>query len=894
MSRTIKLKRIVVAGDVTIDWNLARTRVADASGSQWNADDEVAIYRGLGGAALLSNLIETVVGGVSEPWAVLHHLPPPPPGSSLTDSKFVQSWAIWSLFPARVGSPVATVWRVEKFLGLERRPAGVVGPATKSSTDDGQADIVVLDDADLGFRDDPELWPAALRATNAAQRPRWIVLKTASPIAQGLLWKHLLEHFADRLIVLIAIDDLRLMDVQVSHEVSWERVAEELTWELLNNPSINSLSLCAAVIVSFFTAGAFLLSRTSKKAKPQTVNSTIRLFFDAAGMEDTWAKEHPGGVVGYTTCLAAGIVRELVAAVEQPQIRRGVQSGLGAARALHLRGYGVPGTRASAAALKFPTEEIVEHLRDVTPAFAEVQLPKTMVSTRDSATGGRPWTILETVRSEKLENVADAVALYSVEAVLSDVPLGRFGALVTVDRGEIESYRSIASLVGEYWHQERQTRPLCFAVFGSPGSGKSFGVTEVLRSVLADRISVLEFNLSQWQDPEELRQGFHRVRDAGVTGCLPLVFWDEFDAALHGQPLGWLPHFLAPMQDGCFYDSGITHPIGRAVFVFAGGTAETIGEFGHNLDLGEEQLRSAKVPDFVSRLKAYVDIRGINAHTANKQGDALDLYYLIRRAILLRALLLRYAPQLFHQEKDGKVLEIDRGVLRAFLQARQYRHGARSMEAIVGMSLLLGKTKFERSSLPTESQLDLHVDGKDFLALVHRIDLQGAVLEKLAGAAHEVFCEGRRRAGWRQGPRNDKAKKHPLLVPYNQLDEVYKESNRRMVRTIPMKLSAAGYVMVPAQGAMGIGRLTNSEIETVARMEHELWMKERIGRGFTTSRPTDDRPRRNTSIVDWGHLPERVKEIDRGLVRDIPKILSLAGYGIAKIGIAGSSLSEPD
>ena len=115
-----------------------------------------------------------------------------------------------------------------------------------------------------------------------------------------------------------------------------------------------------------------------------------------------------------------------------------------------------------------------------------------------------------------------------------------------------------------------------------------------------------------------------------------------------------------------------------------------------------------------------------------------------------------------------------------------------------------------------------------------------------------------------------------------------------MVRTIPMKLSAAGYVMVPAQGAMGIGRLTNSEIETVARMEHELWMKERIASGFTTTRPTDDRPRRNTSFVEWEHLPERVKEIDRGLVRDIPKILSLAGYGIAKIGIAGSSLSEPD
>ena len=64
------------------------------------------------------------------------------------------------------------------------------------------------------------------------------------------------------------------------------------------------------------------------------------------------------------------------------------------------------------------------------------------------------------------------------------------------------------------------------------------------------------------------------MRDLGLSGKLPLVFWDEFDTALEGQPLGWLRYFLAPMQDGAFQDGQITHPIGRAIFVFAGGTAE--------------------------------------------------------------------------------------------------------------------------------------------------------------------------------------------------------------------------------------------------------------------------------------------------------------------------------
>jgi exodeoxyribonuclease-5 len=38
-----------------------------------------------------------------------------------------------------------------------------------------------------------------------------------------------------------------------------------------------------------------------------------------------------------------------------------------------------------------------------------------------------------------------------------------------------------------------------------------------------------------------------------------LVFWDEFDSALDNQPLAWLRHFLAPMQDGAFQEGQIVH-----------------------------------------------------------------------------------------------------------------------------------------------------------------------------------------------------------------------------------------------------------------------------------------------------------------------------------------------
>lgn len=70
---------------------------------------------------------------------------------------------------------------------------------------------------------------------------------------------------------------------------------------------------------------------------------------------------------------------------------------------------------------------------------------------------------------------------------------------------------------------------------------------------------------------------------------------------MDGRPLSWLARFLAPMQDGVFQERQITHPLGRAIFVFAGGISFSMDQF----DRGREDavFRDAKGPDFVSRLK---------------------------------------------------------------------------------------------------------------------------------------------------------------------------------------------------------------------------------------------------------------------------------------------------
>jgi RyR domain len=379
-------------------------------------------------------------------------------------------------------------------------------------------------------------------------------------------------------------------------------------------------------------------------------------------------------------------------------------------------------------------------------------------------------------------------------------------------------------------------------------------------------------------DVKALHDALHQVRDVGLSGSVPLVFWDEFDTALENQPLGWLRHFLAPMQDGAFQQGQITHSIGPAIFIFAGGTSESMEAFGQGID--SKIFRDIKGPDFVSRLKGFVNILGPNPIG----GDiSTDPHFVIRRAILLRSLLHRTCPQLL-EKKDGKeLLNIDSGVLLAFLAISKYKHGVRSMESLLAMSQLSGKNRLERSCLPPEAQLNLHVNGLEFQSLVQQIILTPAILEKLAEAAHQAYCDGKTRDGYRFGEeKNEEQKTNPWLVSYNELPERIKEANRVNVRTIPQKLAAAGYIMIPSRSNQPALEFPGDDLEKLVQLEHDIFVKAKLDAGFKLGKPTKDDPYRNEYLVEWEQLPDGIKQIDHDMIRGIPGILSKAGYAVEK------------
>lgn len=677
-------RTIVVAGDVTVDWNIARARAHLGESTPyeyiWGSDIATRACSQPGGAALLAELLHALCDNTTSPSKQSYRVVSPTiPQEALNNpshSQYTRSYSVWSAYPQRIGDK-NIVWRASEFWGTDQASATSVPVELKDLPKVPWG--IVLDDSNLGFRGNRVTWPECIK--HLSDETSWIVVKMAHPIAQGSLWKHLIAQCADRLMVVIAISDLRKANLQIGYGLSWEQISSEIVHAVANHPQ---LSKPLALVIPLGTTGAVVIDRSRGN----------HLIFDPSAQEEDWRRDHPGMCIGYTSCCVAALVGEFMRASRDAQLCRAVKQGVYAARTLHREGY-AKGDGNTLVDLRFP-------VREVSKALGKKKVPLATVKLTDLSEG---WTILSRQRPSDIISVAADVVRFGSETLLADIPIERIGRWSSVDRTEIENIRSLRNIMAEYVAQPHPDRPLSLAVFGPPGSGKSFAIKEVARALMPGQLTQLEFNLSQFKSHEELPAAFHRIRDCALRHELPLVFWDEFDTPLHDYELGWLRYFLVPMQDGEFHEGGLPHPLGRAIFVFAGGVHPTMASFRDAVESKPE----TKGRDFLSRLRGFLNILG-----PNPQGER-DEAFILRRALLLRSLLRQKGGQLF----DAKgALHIDDGVLRAFLAIDQYRHGARSMECIIDMSALSGKLMFERSCLPPSQQLDLHVDAAEFLKLV--------------------------------------------------------------------------------------------------------------------------------------------------------------------------------
>lgn len=269
----------------------------------------------------------------------------------------------------------------------------------------------------------------------------------------------------------------------------------------------------------------------------------------------------------------------------------------------------------------------------------------------------------------------------------------QIGDLSVLSEEESRDLASFRSWIEAYGAVKTHKRPLCLGVFGPPGSGKSFAVSQVLGTT---GHSLRVINLSQLEGPGELSSALAEVA-RWALGKLPVVFFDEFDSALDGTPLGWLQWVLAPMQDGVVLYHGHAIEMKRAVFVFAGGTADTFEQFP---GAHAGSFRRAKGPDFISRLRGHLNVRGVNEWP----------YRRVRRATVFRLAIERVAPGLL--DASGKIPDdrMPKEFVDQILSVGRFVHGARSVEALVEMSTSPNSKSFTKKELPPREVLETHVD----------------------------------------------------------------------------------------------------------------------------------------------------------------------------------------
>lgn len=851
-------KTIVVAGDLVWQENLVQasgTRLPDQAG------DNVSVISWPGGAWWLARAVKAACGDCSD-LLVLEHERTPAAN---------RSYAVWSQF-ARLKGGKEIVWRIRQFLGTESRTGLQEAPAIPD--DPANPDLLVIEDLGLGFHKHPEMWPAALRNDG---HPGGIILSTCAHCGDGALWEKLINRFADILTVVVPVSALRDRGAAISPPLSWDKTIEETAKEFENGVSAGDLSRARRVVLAFGNEGAGVFTRLPLDWEPQGQllerGRFERFLYDPEYLEGEWTSKHPGALWNGSSTLAAALARHDLEPSTLPLFLT-ISRGLLAMRSLHEQGAG--------AARCFPAEPDVAPLDEALRARSKHESAKAFFA-------AFPHSILHckemknqlATESDLLQDLTgigmDSVLSKGIEVVfcgkesaLKPVPKAMFGKYFTVDREEIERINGIRNLIVTYLGHAEDRRPLSFAVFGPPGSGKSFAVKQLAQAVAKDRAQSLDFNLSQFGSVDDLHRAFHKARDCAAQEKVPFVFWDEFDTL----NLRWLREFLAPMHDGAFHSGGTKFSFGKAVFVFAGGTASSFEAFNQT-DCGNAGFEKVKGPDFVSRLRGFIDIKGPNASGAKQQsaglGDRSDRTYLIRRAIMLRRAIEKHAPHLLCPETNRAA--ISPNLVRAFLLSEKYIHGARSLESLVSMSDLARARSFGPAQLPSAELVLMHVS-KDFLDLYGGAQLKVEDIEYLSEACHDAYREQRRAEGV--------AETDEMLRRFWDLTEETRESNRQSVRAALVYLAAHGYQLRRSQSDSARFTLPEEERAQLCYYEHDRWLREKLLMGWTYADTKNGTLQLNPGIREFDDLPEKEQVYDRLPVAIILRELAGLGYALEK------------
>jgi hypothetical protein len=127
--------------------------------------------------------------------------------------------------------------------------------------------------------------------------------------------------------------------------------------------------------------------------------------------------------------------------------------------------------------------------------------------------------------------------------------------------------------------------------------------------------------------------------------------------------------------------------------------------------------------------------------------------------------------------------------------------------------------------------------------------------------------------------------KQAAMQAWDQLDESYRRANYQWADHLPLLLKWSGCTLAPLRDWDAPSyQFTAEQVEGMARLEHELWCKDRLADGWRYAPEAKSlEAKTNPDLVSWERLSKAEKEKNRLLVRSIPAFLGRAGFQVAII-----------
>ncbi len=124
---------------------------------------------------------------------------------------------------------------------------------------------------------------------------------------------------------------------------------------------------------------------------------------------------------------------------------------------------------------------------------------------------------------------------------------------------------------------------------------------------------------------------------------------------------------------------------------------------------------------------------------------------------------------------------------------------------------------------------------------------------------------------------------NPSMKPWERLPEDLRQSNRAQAIDYGAKVEEIGAVVVPESAVAPAFIFKDQEVELLAEMEHQRWMREKIADGWTYGEPRDNERKIHPDLKDWADLTEEVRDLDRNAIRTMPGTLRDAGFQILRL-----------